>query len=193
MVIAYHLIISAYGFWLPNEERGSWSDFVRAYELAVFGPATKLDTRRSIAGRPFDRERRGRMIDALSHDPVRFTGVQAKCIAEGFAATGYPIHACAIMPDHAHLIVGRHRLTIEKSCDQLKARASAKLTAAGLHPFAAQPYRDGRIPSPWARKGWWVFIDNIEHLAAAIRYVQDNPTKAGFKPQRWSFVTPYRG
>ena len=46
MVIAYHLILSAYGFWLPNDERGSWSDFVRSYELYAFGPATKADTRR---------------------------------------------------------------------------------------------------------------------------------------------------
>ena len=33
MVRWYHLIISAYGFWLPNDPRGSWSDFVGAWEL----------------------------------------------------------------------------------------------------------------------------------------------------------------
>lgn len=26
----YHLIISGYGFWLPNDPRGSWSEFVGA-------------------------------------------------------------------------------------------------------------------------------------------------------------------
>jgi hypothetical protein len=40
MVLASHVIITAYGFWLPNEERGSWSDFVRSWELFKnFGPA----------------------------------------------------------------------------------------------------------------------------------------------------------
>jgi len=28
MVLGTHLILTAYGFWLPNDPRGSWSDFV---------------------------------------------------------------------------------------------------------------------------------------------------------------------
>lgn len=28
MVLAYHVIFGAYGFWLPNDPRGSWSKFV---------------------------------------------------------------------------------------------------------------------------------------------------------------------
>ncbi len=49
MILGHHLIISAYGFWLPNDPRGSWSDFVRAWEIAKFGDATKVETRRSVA------------------------------------------------------------------------------------------------------------------------------------------------
>lgn len=30
MVEWYHLIMTAYGFWLPNDPRGSWSEFVGA-------------------------------------------------------------------------------------------------------------------------------------------------------------------
>lgn len=33
MVRWYHAIFSAYGFWLPNDPRGSWSDFVRAWHF----------------------------------------------------------------------------------------------------------------------------------------------------------------
>ena len=33
MIIAYHVIFGMYGFWLPNDPRGSWSDFVAAWEL----------------------------------------------------------------------------------------------------------------------------------------------------------------
>jgi len=33
MVRAYHVIFGMYGFWLPNDERGSWSDFVGSWEL----------------------------------------------------------------------------------------------------------------------------------------------------------------
>jgi hypothetical protein len=28
MILGYHVIFGAYGFWLPNDPRGSWSDFV---------------------------------------------------------------------------------------------------------------------------------------------------------------------
>ena len=58
MVVGYHLIITAYGFWLPNDPRGSWSDFVGAWELLRFGPATKTDSRQSVASRPHDHQRR---------------------------------------------------------------------------------------------------------------------------------------
>ena len=53
-MIAFHLIISAYGFWLPNDPRGSWSDFVAAWELRKFGPATKVNGRHSYAHDPHD-------------------------------------------------------------------------------------------------------------------------------------------
>ena len=43
MVIAYHVIYSMYGFWLPNDPRGSWSDFVGSWELFRYGPATKVE------------------------------------------------------------------------------------------------------------------------------------------------------
>ncbi len=49
-VLAYHVIFGAYGFWLPNDPRGSWSDFVAAWELFLAGGhATKTTTRRSVA------------------------------------------------------------------------------------------------------------------------------------------------
>jgi len=28
MVRGYHVIFGMYGFWLPNDPRGSWSDYV---------------------------------------------------------------------------------------------------------------------------------------------------------------------
>src|SRR5438067_5216601 len=86
-VLAYHLIITCYGFWLPNDPRGSWSDFVRSWELfRAGGPATKTDTRHSVAGRPHDREARLRAKEALKYPPVVFDGHQALSIAHGFAA-----------------------------------------------------------------------------------------------------------
>ncbi|MEX0776301.1 MAG: hypothetical protein WD042_11400 [Phycisphaeraceae bacterium] len=195
MVLAYHLILSAYGFWLPNDQRGSWSDFVRAYELAVFGPATKVNTRRSVAHQPYDRAVAQQMKDALAHKPVVFTGEKARVIGAGFAdyhrRSGLLIHACAIIPTHAHLVLARHHLKIESTCEQLKAAATTQLNHAGLHPFADEPYRNGRLPTLWARYGWWVFLDSVDDILRAIRYVELNPIHANLPSQRWQCVTPY--
>jgi hypothetical protein len=44
MIRGYHVIFGAYGFWLPNDPRGSWSEFVGSWELFRFGAATTTDT-----------------------------------------------------------------------------------------------------------------------------------------------------
>ena len=48
MVHAYHVVLPAYGFWLPNDPRGSWSEFVGRWELLRFGRATKALPRRAL-------------------------------------------------------------------------------------------------------------------------------------------------
>lgn len=193
MVRGFHFIFSAYGFWLPNDPRGSWSQCVRQYELRAFGPATKTTVRNSVAAEKHDVRHRLQAKSALKRTPVRFTGVQAREIARGFAAAcaegGYVCHALAILPDHAHVVIGRHERPVQQMAAHLKAKATAALSTANLHPFA-QETRTCRTPSPWARGQWCVFLDSHERLEACIRYVDRNPVKAGLPPQKWKFVEP---
>ncbi len=49
MIHGYHVIFGTYGFWLPNDPRGSWSEFVASWELSRFGKATKSPDRIEIA------------------------------------------------------------------------------------------------------------------------------------------------
>jgi REP element-mobilizing transposase RayT len=195
-VRAYHVIFTAYGFWLPNDPRGSWSEFVRSWELfRAAGPATKVHTRRSVAGRSHDVAARLRAKEALKYPPVTFTGHQALRIAQGFgrmvAKAQYRVFACSILPEHVHLVIGRYRYVVETVVRLLKAEASSALAADGLHPLAAWPQPDGSLPSPWARNCWKVFLNSDEDIARAIRYVENNPVKEGKRPQRWPFVMPY--
>src|SRR5438874_1647197 len=143
-VLAYHLIMTAYGFWLPNEPRGSWSDVVRSWELLAFGPATKVDTTRSVAHKAYDRDLKRRMTDALAHDPVEFTGLQARAIARGFAnyceRSGLIVPACSILKRHTHMVVMRHTCDIEQVARLLKGAATKELKDEALHPFANEPY-----------------------------------------------------
>jgi REP element-mobilizing transposase RayT len=197
MVLGYHLIISAYGFWLPNEPRGSWSDFVRKWELALHGEATKVNTRRSVASRPYDRQWKRDAESALSYPPVEFSGIQCREIGEGFASEvekcGYTVWACAILPKHTHLVVARHKYYSERIMLRLKAAATTRLIETDLHPL--QEFRDpktSKCPRCWSQSGWKVYLDSVEDILRSIKYVEDNPLKEGKRRQRWIFVTAYQ-
>ncbi len=191
MVIAYHAIFTAYGFWLPNDPRGSWSDYIRSWELLRFGRATKTDERHSLARTPHDNHLRQQAKQALKYEPVSFSGRQALSISAGFhnamKRSGYVFYACSILPEHVHAVIARSRYNIEHVVGQLKGEATKQLNRDGLHPFGRLAAR----PSPWVRKGWNVYLDNDHAIRRAACYVEENPTKEGKPPQRWQFVTPF--
>ena len=182
MIVAYHSIFCAYGFWLPNDPRGSWSDFVGAWELFIAaGPATACGARRSVAGVAHDRTARDAGKAALLHPPMRFNSRQIQSIANGFAVActeaDFHILACAIMPDHVHVITRRHPREIEMIVGHLRSRATKQLGHDAIRPH--QPI--------WAKKGWNRYLDPPD-LPHAIAYVNNNPRRAGMPPQSWPFV-----
>jgi REP element-mobilizing transposase RayT len=191
-VIAFHLIISAYGFWLPNDPRGSWSDFVGSWELLKFGPATKVNDARSYAHDPHDLARRLAAKEALKFPPVRFDAIQRQEIARGFGITcrhaGYRCYACCIGYDHAHLVMARHERQITVIAGHLKAAATRALTEANAHPLNGHVGKRGGLPTPWSEGCWKVYIDESDQLRSAIAYVQRHPIKEGMKAQDWDFV-----
>jgi REP element-mobilizing transposase RayT len=195
MVIAHHIIFGAYGFWLPNDPRGSWSREVWADHLRPFGPAKKVSTRSSVAHVAHDNARRLEAKRNLLYPAVRFTGPQAQAIAKAFGETvrmlELSVYACAIMPDHVHLVTCRHRRTAEDIAGFLKRAASRRLAADELHPFTEFRRDNGHVPSPWTDSGRKVFLNTSQDVRQRIRYVEENPIKTGFRPQRWSFVVPY--
>jgi len=195
MIRAYHVIMTTYGFWLPNDPRGSWSDFVGSWELFRFGPATKVSTRRSVAARPHDQALRRAAKEALKYPPVCFDGHQALAVARGFAAAveehGYRIFACSVLPEHVHLVIERCDRLVERIVTHLKVKATMRLNAEGRHPLASYSDHRGMPPTPWAAKCWKCFLRSDRDIDRAVRYVEHNPGKEGKRPQRWGFVVPW--
>src|SRR5439155_17357687 len=100
MVLAYHAVFAAYGFWLPNDQRGSWSTEVWAPHLKRFGEATKTTERRSLAQHPYDPALRREARDSLLYPAVRFDHAKRDAIAVGFseiiATLDLSLLACSI-------------------------------------------------------------------------------------------------
>lgn len=194
MIPGFHFVFTAYGFWLPNDPRGSWSTLVRSVALRRFGAATKVNTRQSVAAADHDVSARLDAKYLLKHPPVRFTGVQARAIGTGLGVAareaGYLILALAVLPDHVHLVMTRHDRPVDLIAAHCKAKATHQLSVDGVHPFDMARDEEGKCPSPWARGYWCVFLDQPGHVRRAIRYVEANPIKAGLRRQRWTFVKP---
>ncbi len=195
MVRAYHVIFGVYGFWLPNDPRGSWSDWIGSWELYRHGPATKTESRRSLASVSHSHQRRQEAKTALKYPAVELDGRQALAVAQGIkqavVESAYVVWACSILPDHAHLVIRRGERRIEQVVRHLKGRASHHLHAAGRHPLAGFANDDGSLPTPWARDLWKVYLDSASDIRRAIAYVEQNPLKEGKRAQRWSFVQTF--
>jgi REP element-mobilizing transposase RayT len=197
-MLGWHLIFSAYGFWLPNDERGSGSERVRAQHIYdAGGEATKVHTRYSVAARPHNVRLRRLAKHALKYPEVQLSGIQARAVGRGIGAIApklqLVIHACAIMPDHVHAVVARHEFDGDDLIACLKRAGTRGMNMEGLHPLKSYARANGKLPSPWAGGSWNVMLFTPEQMRAAIRYVEQNPVRAGLKPQQWSFVVPYFG
>lgn len=198
MVHGYHVILPHYGFWLPNDPRGSWSSFVHRWELVRFGRSTRHLEQRTLAHlTEKELAQREAARANLKHSPVTLTGLQAVSIAKVFslqaAKSGYSIWACSILPKHTHLVLARHTYKVEQMANLLKGAASRQLVADERHPLSRFAVPGKRPPSMWAERLWKVFLDSDEQIENALAYVIENPIKEGKKRQTWNCVTPYRG
>jgi REP element-mobilizing transposase RayT len=96
----------------------------------------------------------------------------------------YTCYACAIMPDHIHLLIRKHKHHAEEMIQNLQRESRLKLIEAGRveieHPL-------------WGGPGWKVFLDSPEEIQRTIRYIEQNPVKIGQPRQQWGFVKEYDG
>src|SRR5689334_16040765 len=111
-VLAHHLIWTNYGHWLPNDPRGSGSTSISKEELRDLGAihfGRKLvQPQRSEVKTFYERAE-----DLLEHPRIRFHDEMIAVIGDAFGETiqkrHYTCYACAVLPDHCHLVIRAHR------------------------------------------------------------------------------------
>ncbi len=194
MIRAYHCIITAYGFWLPNDPRV-------VVRLGTTMGTARLRQSHESGNAAIGGQTAARLPEAArSEESLTISGGVLQWAAgaggrNGVQAGDYRIGLlCACLFDSTATCPSGHRSMSERAeqiIAHLKGRATQQLAAEGLHPLAHYRQADGTVPSPWARKAWPVFLDSDQRIAHAIEYVENNPRRDGKPPQRWSFVTPF--
>jgi REP element-mobilizing transposase RayT len=179
------LIWTAYGTWLPNDPRGSGSRRVAAPQLADLGEL-HFGRRRIQPPRHVIREFYEEAEERLLFNIIRFEPRQFGLIADGFADAirqhRYTCYACAIMPDHVHIVIRKHRHNAETMIDNPQAASRLRLSSTHEVPF--------KHPV-WTLNGCKRFLGTPERVRTAIRYVENNALKLGLPAQHWPFVAPY--
>ena len=154
-VLAYHIVWTTYGTWLP----GDWRGWVKKRIWGVQEPDPAKET-----------AARGRMAEGAVWLTDEQRAIAAKTIADHCRIRGWTLHAVNVLANHVHVIVTADRAW-EDVRDQFKAWCSRKLSdAAGLTKQVA----DGAGRKRWFTEGGnCEYIDSEEYLANAIRYVED--------------------
>ena len=187
VVIGSHLILHGYGHWLPNDPRGSGSEAIREEKLADLGP---LHTGRRTTQPPHKELRRfyRQAEPRLDAKVLWFDPAKRQAVGEAFARVAadcrYTVWACAILANHAHLCVRRHRddpVTVW--------RAFAERSIQWLRRFADVP-ADHRV---WSSRPYKVFLHTPDQVRRVVHYIQANPAKEGLEPQNWPWIRPYDG
>ena len=187
IVIAYHLIWTIYGYWLPNDPRGTSSHVIRRDIFKDLGVLHHGRKRVQPASRDI------RAFYARAEQKLRFLILDLSprdvaCVAEAFAQViatfRYTCYACAIMPDHVHLVIRKHKHLAEEMIANFQ-RASHLL-------LRERKLRDLEHPI-WGGPGWKVFLDHPDEIHRTIGYVERNPLEIGLPAQAFPFVTPYDG
>ena len=190
MIIGFHLTWTTYGYWFPNDPRGSWSDEIwqpRLAELRKLDDERKVTRPRPVPGSDlhkfFDKARL-----TLTRNPVRLTQSEFAVVAGAFAEAGSAaklrILACAVMSTHAHIVVERNDDSYERIVNRLKGTSSQRIRESRAYPAAD---RRDRIPI-WTQGYWVRYIDHLEQMQCVLNYVKNNPIREGLPPQNWDFV-----
>lgn len=153
IVIAYHLVWTGYGWWFPNDLRGSTSHFIASNVLAQINELH--------LGRKRLQPTRGQLLDffrvaqpRLKFEPIIFDAPMVAAIARAFAEViateKYTCYACAIMRDHVHLLIRKHKHSAEQMIANLQReppQASGR-GIAGFPPSNLGRTRMERVPGP---------------------------------------------
>jgi hypothetical protein len=182
--LASHLIFTGYGHWLPNDPRGSQSAEIRKDELGTLGEI-HFGRKRIQPPRAELRNFHRNAEPMLEHAVLWFSAAMRAAIAHAFGevirSKFYTCWACAILPDHLHILLRTHKHHSEEMWDHLAMAATKSLRA-----FATIPQNH----PIWSTRAHKIYLFTRRDVLVRIPYIQGNPKKHGLPAQDWDFIEP---
>jgi len=187
IIIAHHLVLTLYGHWLSNDLRGSGSVETRKPELDQLGHVHH-GRKRVQPPRKDIREFYRKAEPLLDHPVFWIDSATRQAIADAFSQAvkevGYTVWACAILWNHAHLLVRRHRDQGHTIWDVF----------AGYAREALRTFSDVGPEHPvWADRPYVVFCYDPPGVRGRVKYINDNWEKEGLERVTYPFVQTYDG
>jgi hypothetical protein len=112
IIVAFHLVWMGYGHWLANDIRGSGSSELRDPKFEELGPI-HFGRKRKQPSRDELRKFHRRAEPLLNHDVLWFDSAKRQAIVDAFDEVvrrfGYTVNASAVLRNHAHQVIRRHR------------------------------------------------------------------------------------
>ena len=186
-IIGHHLIWTLYGHWLANDLRGSGSNELREEKFSDLGPIHHGRKPEHVQPKRDELREFHKAAETLLNFPRIWLDAAKRqdvgeVIGEVIAKQGYTVWACAVLSNHAHLVIRRHRddaLTMWHTfADTLRLRLREEASLSLGHPvFSERPYK--------------VFLHNPHEVRTRVAYVERNPEKEGLPCQKYGFVTEY--
>lgn len=187
MILAHHIILMGYGHWLPNDPRGSLSKDFRNPSLAPLGQIHY--GRKEV--QPSSGELKSFYAQAkpkLQYPTLWFDPRQRRRIGQAIGDVinkhNLTCYACAVLSDHVHVVIRRHRMQAQEMIPLLMTGTRESLLTNSLVP-ASHPV--------WSCDPYVKYKNTVKEIRTAIAYVERNLVKHNVGEQTWEFVVTYDG
>jgi REP-associated tyrosine transposase len=188
-IVAHHLILTLYGHWGVNDPRGSGSVGFYDEKFEDLGPIHR--GRKPAREQPSREELRAYHAAAgelMSHRVLWLDAAKRQATAEAFGEVvrgrGYTCYACAVLTNHAHVLIRIHR-------DEALTMWQALANESRLRLRRFEDVDDGH--PVWGARPYKVFLYTPADVERVIGYIEGNPGKEGLEAQRYAFVKAYDG
>jgi len=185
VVIAHHLVLTGYGHWLPNDPRGSMSEATWCPDLAELAESHygRKRVQPSVGElRAFYQQAQKRLARPTLWWDARERVELVRAFSDAVTRERLTCYACAVLRNHAHLLVRRHRLKAEDMIALLKDAGRWRLREADLAP-ADHPV--------FSADSCHVFKSTPQLVRGCVQYIHDNYTKHDLPPIPCDAVVPY--